>query len=858
MPNKFYLRPKHSLVLAGFALLVLASIQGHAQEDKLPCNPVGSTPWVNGTDPGYVVDLDPAPASPGVASWSNPSRAIDSNLGQPAIGSITLGGSVTLTAAISGAGQFEAGHFAGFRIQPSNIAGSTTLRIRTLLNGVEQQSMTSSSFLLDLGGPYDAGFWTTAPFDALEIRYALVGVTGSIDVYYPFVNKFCAGPDLASAPYCNIPTALTAPTFPMITEVGSSLLAGVSNPNNAINGTPGTTATLNVLLGAAELAVKDVKTEYEFPNGAFVGFDIQQADLIDVGLLSGLRVSVYLDDVEVDASQTGGLVSAGLLSSGRQKIGFITKERFNKIKISNASLLSLSSGIAIHNAFIQPFCEGEPLACNTPTAITAPEYPVFVNYKNTSVDGLLAAGSSITGIDNVLDANSSDPAILTQLLGVGSPMSFAVKKGGAKYQGGEYVGFDIESASLLDVGLLQGVSIVTYKDDQVVRVYNSEALALSASLLQLDDRQMIGIVTQESEEFDEVKITFTNLAGLDPLGSIRISRFVAETYCAVPVDCNTEYALVRPAFPAVIESARTGLVSIACALCEVENTANLIDGDFSTHARIRVPVSVGGGAAISVRTPGTVYEAGTFAGFAIRSLGSLIQAELFSSLTIRTYLNGSAQQSASGGDLTNFLLKLNLLSPSSGVFNVGFATTEPFDEIRIEVEALASVLNAIDVYSAFVKTGLLTESGCFTPDLTPDRAIDNTVFTNATPRDFIIDVTEIQDVITLEDPTITVRVSKLSAFDISYITTSGVSDVNGGTNNNNGDWTFDDTDPHFIIITANSTIAASSNSIIGMIAKRKDGIPANTVQNLTITIVAGSGGETNSDNNVTTLKLTAQ
>jgi hypothetical protein len=854
------------------SLLVLTvTAQGVAQ---ITCNLSDKTPLVNGTAAGFSVSLSPTASSSGLGSWTplfgtNTSpKAIDSDLGDPAVGQITGTGSVTLT--VKSATTFAAGHYAGFRVKPSTIVGGTTLRIRTLLDNAEQEVSTSGSFLLDLSTPYDAGFVTTKAFDAIEIRYSLVGVAGSIDVYHPVVQRFCAGPDLALPEHCNTPVALSLPQFPVMTEVSSTLLAGVTNANNAINGsvnpatlnvtlgaaelavknvldeyeftdgafvgfdiehanlvnlgllsgltitlylndtqvdqsnsgnllsvgllstgrqkigivttakfnkikisnasalslngglkihnaiihpycegatlacntsfanvaTPltapsfplitevgstllagvsepnnaiysGGYATMNVTLGAAELAVKNVLDEYEFTNGAFVGFDIEQADLVNVGLISGLRISVWLDGTEVDASTGANLVSASLLSTGRQKIGIVTTKKFNKIKISNAAVLSLSSGILIHNAFIQPFCEGTALACNTPTAMTAPEYPVFINYKNTGSDGLLNALSGFTGLENVLNASSTEPAELFQAVEVLDPLSFSVKKGGTSYLGGEYVGYEVASEALLDVALFAGVSITTYLNGIEVDSYGTGGIAVSASLVQSDGRQRIGVVTKSGKPFDEVKISFRNLAGVS-LGTVQIFRFISERFCSVDLACNTQYAISRNGLPAVIEGTRTGFSTVACVDCEIENPAALTSSSELDFATIQVPVTVdlGASASISVRTPATVYPKGTMAGFRIKSYGSLVDVELFPSITISTYLNGTPVESRSGTNLIDLTALLRVLGPGPGIFNVGFMTTAPFDEIQIRVGSLvsASVLNKIDVYHAFVNT----------------------------------------------------------------------------------------------------------------------------------------------------------
>ncbi|OZI07837.1 hypothetical protein BWI93_12480 [Siphonobacter sp. BAB-5385] len=144
------------------------------------------------------------------------------------------------------------------------------------------------------------------------------------------------------------------------------------------------------------------------------------------------------------------------------------------------------------------------------------------------------------------------------------------------------------------------------------------------------------------------------------------------------------------------------------------------------------------------------------------------------------------------------------------------------------------------------------------PDLTPTTDIKALSFAEGESRDFIVNLYEING----GDATgaISFRLNKLSAFNITYPTTNTTSSVfdNINTDNENGNWTFTET-ASLIIVTAKPgvTIPAGGQAKIGFTATRKPGIPGNTTQNLTVTIVGRSGGETNTDNNVVITSITA-
>ena len=135
------------------------------------------------------------------------------------------------------------------------------------------------------------------------------------------------------------------------------------------------------------------------------------------------------------------------------------------------------------------------------------------------------------------------------------------------------------------------------------------------------------------------------------------------------------------------------------------------------------------------------------------------------------------------------------------------------------------------------------------PDLTPIVDIDNLNFHVADiPRDFVVTVFEINGV-TAGNP-ITVHLTKLSAFTITYPATSSTSNVYGGTANENGNWDFTE-NTNFITATAKPgvIIPAGGSAVLGFTIARKPNITPGVIQTMTTTIVAPSGGEANVSNN---------
>jgi hypothetical protein len=145
------------------------------------------------------------------------------------------------------------------------------------------------------------------------------------------------------------------------------------------------------------------------------------------------------------------------------------------------------------------------------------------------------------------------------------------------------------------------------------------------------------------------------------------------------------------------------------------------------------------------------------------------------------------------------------------------------------------------------------------PDLNPTLDIASLEFTpTASPRDFLVKIFEINNSSGTATPALSFRVSKLSAFNITYPTTSGNSSVFETTANSNGDWNFTE-GTNFITATIKSgvTIPASGSKIIGFTVARKANISSNTNQNITVTVINGSLGEVKTDNNIVQTTITA-
>jgi hypothetical protein len=150
---------------------------------------------------------------------------------------------------------------------------------------------------------------------------------------------------------------------------------------------------------------------------------------------------------------------------------------------------------------------------------------------------------------------------------------------------------------------------------------------------------------------------------------------------------------------AVASANNAGLIPLR--IVSVSNTANVINASTTDFATLNI-TGIGGVASISVtdNDAADTYPAGTFAGFRVGT-GSLLSASLASTVTIRTYNNGTLAETYNA--VSSLIDVSSLLLNSDGTATLGFITKQPFDKVEIEYGALIGFLFSADVYNAVIE-----------------------------------------------------------------------------------------------------------------------------------------------------------
>ncbi|GLR16976.1 Ig-like domain-containing protein [Portibacter lacus] len=629
---------------------------------------------------------------------------------------------------------YPAGTFAGYKIgTESLIAGvsvASTVTISTYNNGtlVDNQVVVSSLLGLDLDlvgadGLATVGFISDFDFDEIRITYtALVGLFEG-QVYHPVIQKFCSGPDTP----CNEVTTITSPAHPLsISEENTGLtgvaclVCSVGNPNNLVNAIPNDFASLNVdvgLLAGAQISVENEIDDY--PAGTYAGFDIENSSLLDIGVLDNITIRTYLDgslqETKNGVSELADVGSGLLFGSTRRIVGFVTSLPFDEVQIETYNLASVDIGSTnVYGLVIQRFCSGPDLGCNDLQAIANPEHPLYINPDRSGLLSGVCVACGVSNAQNVINDDDTDFANINTTVGVLSDVGLSVRNQIDDYPAGTYAGFDVRTTGLLDVTLLDQITINTYLDGVLVdsKSGQSELVSAQTSLLTPSERKTIGFISEGT--FDEVQIVVENLVAVD-LGTIEVHGVIFSSFCAIEIVCDTTFFLTNTNFPVIVDYFKTGTDGVACVGNSVTNTDNVINNDPNSYAEITVIAGVACPASLAVLDALDSFPIGSKAGFVIEVTDPLILnlgVGLFDNIIIETYLNGNLQESRTGvSNLIDVELLFLYINDLEGRFNLGFETTKVYDEVRIVVNSLVGITNKVNVYSAFVDTRGATGDG---------------------------------------------------------------------------------------------------------------------------------------------------
>ncbi|WP_454522503.1 Ig-like domain-containing protein [Dyadobacter jiangsuensis] len=627
-------------------------------------------------------------------------------------------------------GYYPAGYFAGFQIQNSGLAGASllgSLTVRTYLGTTLQEEYTGPGGLLtaniiNTSGRTTVGFLTTKNFDRIQIDQASSASIslGTTEIYDAVVTKFCA----ESTPRpCNLVEQWNNPTFPVYVNTDRTGIStnvacvncAVRNTNNLVNSDATDYAEIDLVASVAStgsVSIKNTKTVY--PAGTFAGFEIEDQRTLGVAFAAGHTVTTFLNGVQQETVSDGGaLGSAGLFTStGHAITGFKTKLAFDEIQFSVSMLGAVQvAPIRVYGAVTERFCEGPALVCNTNTKLIKPDYPVFVDTRNTGIDATACLQCNIVASGNAIDADPDNYTELVVPANIGTTAAYAVTDGAKVYPANTFAGFDIDNPNLIGAGALSGITIST--TDQygaVIESFSGNAGLISAksSVLNGAGRQTIGFLA--ILPFSGVKITVSSVINAN-IGTTRIYNAVFKSFCTNELACNTLTAVSNPTHPVYVNGVRTSIDAVGCVACQLNNSENIVNGAAILPATLVMGASVGSKATVSVANAIETYPAESFAGFDIES-GALLSASALGSITIHLYNNGVLVQSGTGNSLAAGV-STSLVTGGANRQIVGIISKVAFDEAQLEITNLAGAdLGNILIYRAYMQRSCAITVGC--------------------------------------------------------------------------------------------------------------------------------------------------
>lgn len=631
---------------------------------------------------------------------------------------------------------FAVNSYVGFNIDEGAVLSlGSRFIITTYFGGSQQESRTfdNAGISLITGGNRQIGFQTSQSFDQVEITVIALTL-GGVTVKNAFVLEPCSTTYDFS---CNVNTSFTQDNFATIINNdrsgNSALLTAGSlfmNPENVVDNNPDNFARIFAAAGplsTTSLAVKSVGQS--IPGGYFAGFLVENSSLVDLDLLNNITIRTYRNNAPLE-SATGAALGLNLRllpGTNRRIIGFNTTQDFDEIVFETQSTLSVSIGVTdIYEAIVRENCFGPDPTCNTNTRVALPDYPVSISPR-TGISGLGVTGS-INNADNVLNNDPDLYATIDIDVAAVGNASLAVDTGNQIFNGGTFAGFEVQSASLLDVDLLNQVSIITYLNGEEQERSNSGNILVDIGAIGVSPKAIVGFET--TLPFNEVEFNMSLLVSLNLFGETRVYNLILKRFCEpdVPLACNELRTLKEDEFPVTAYSTVSSLANVSLIGDLVQNLGNLLDNDTDNAVTLNPTVTALTQLTIGVNKAGVAFKPGTYAEFEVQST-NLINASLLDNFSVRL-LNkaGNVVQTINSSGL---LLGVGLFEfGAQQTQKIGFKSNVEFNKAELIYNIPEGItLGVTQIYRFNVMETCPLELDC--EDTDPITNVDRPVIINA-------------------------------------------------------------------------------------------------------------------------------
>ncbi len=756
---------------------------------------------------------------------------------------------------------YSAGTVAGFvlsRNGVANLALLNDLTITTYLNGVLKETKSVggllSGSLLGNEEKFYATFITGQSFDEIRLNTNLLsaGVINGLKIYAALGfdqnchvedNKVCLD-------YINGPG--TAVTYD-----GSlvCVLCNFTNPGNLVDGDKSNYALLTKPVAALNVSAGVLDRRNVYPAGSRAGFIIAPnggGNILSAEVLGMLTVETYLfgqkQESHAFSSSGSGLLSLSLLSgsnSQKQKLGFTTTKPFNEVRLKVNQVATVDLGaLRIYGAFEEP--------ANCTDCITYLTSSATGKYKVEMVDNVLLGktwngntglgllGNGLSNEGNVISANDNSAKIDLPTLGLGAGSIISVKtSNNDKFPVGTYAGFTISKESgLLSVGLLDKITVKAYDGTTQVGSQSGSAL-LSASVLGGGSgKSIIGFYPPQPFNRIVFEIDYGGLS-ID-LGSVyRVHNvFVIE-------DTDNDGT------PDCIDQCATGSDHMDTDGDGIPDACDNAEADVITIIELLPPPPTGFHAGDTIAYRITVTNLGPATAQNVNIVNNAPNGTTISHWT-GTSTSGVSLPATSGtGNLSQTISSLPKGDSIVYIVTVQTPIDYGYTDIRSSVEVTTSTPDPDPTCPRCTTPGLPL---IISPDLVVSAVMPFSSFSSLSPqRNLTLTVQEIAGVGT--EGVITLYIPKSSNYSLSYdanATTIELASGQEAVSVSNKDWSFDNSNPDFYILTSKVgiSVAESGFSRVGLKATNTS-TGAGSTSIINVNIANKSGGERNNENNAT-------
>ncbi len=584
-------------------------------------------------------------------------------------------------------------------------------------------------------------------FDAIEyeIQANLTVAGGFLEAHYPIIQRFCDAEIT-----CNEQTTLIsgeqegAENHPVYAKaIGTSLLnltlgnPGIDNVHRVIDSDLNNYATIGEGAGAALYSNYGISVISEqtggYPAGTFAGFEIEEDNWADASFSKNYIISTFSDGNLVETYNTQDFLGVDFFTpnQGRHIIGFKSNGAFDEVRITVEKIGSATAlaSTKVYRAVIETYCptDFEALTeCNELTNLKRPDFPVFIDGKNTGIIGVGTGNTYFENLDNIV-SDTGNPAILHTTIGASTTASVAVQDGSKSgtdlYPVGTFAGFDVAFPTIVSGELFGSTITVSLLDDEGNEIHsevmNSSFFGAHSSILSgTDARQVIGYAAPV--EFSGVKLTINKNASVD-WGVLEIYSAVIQRFCEQDITCEEIERIGNPEHPVYINGRNTGIYAVADGNSSISNSQNAIDGDENTYAEIQLSASFAAEVGFSVANGAydedgnkVYYPANTYIGFDFGTQ-TWFDVNGFYEMKIELLKDGVVlPEGDNSGTQYGAGVSSDIITGGWKRMHVGTVGYSEFDEVRLRIRRLAgATLGELRIYDVLGRNFNTEDCGVF-------------------------------------------------------------------------------------------------------------------------------------------------